>query len=63
MKALTVPDVQPIPEAEHAQVNIALQPSDMASIPGFGWVECQLPGKITCAEDMYENSNKIDIMG
>ncbi|MBS5136271.1 MAG: hypothetical protein KHZ05_12690 [Oscillospiraceae bacterium] len=32
-------------------------------VPGFGWIESQGPNQVTYAEDMYENGNKIGIMG
>ena len=31
--------------------------------PGFGWIGNQGPNQATYAEDMYENGNKIGIMG
>ena len=36
---------------------------NMVYVPGFGWIESQGPNKVTYAEDMYENGNKIGIMG
>ena len=38
-------------------------PDNMAYVPGFGWVESQGPNHAEYAEDMYENGNKIGIMG
>ena len=35
----------------------------MVYVPGFGWIESQGPNQATYAEDMYENGNKIGIMG
>ena len=35
----------------------------MVYVPGFGWIESQGPNHVEYAEDMYENSNKIGIMG
>ena len=32
-------------------------------VPGFGWLESQGPNHCEYAEDMYENGNKIGIMG
>jgi hypothetical protein len=32
-------------------------------LPSFGWVEYSGPSIVTYAEDMYENGNKIGIMG
>lgn len=37
--------------------------ADMVYVPGFGWIESQGPNQATYAEDMYENGNKIGIMG
>lgn len=39
------------------------QPGDMVYVPGFGWLESQGPNHVEYAEDMYENGNKIGIMG
>ena len=39
------------------------QRSDMVYVPGFGWLESQGPNHVEYAEDMYENGNKIGIMG
>ena len=36
---------------------------DMVYIPGFGWIESRGPNHVEYAEDMYENGNKIGIMG
>ena len=35
----------------------------MVYVPGFGWVESQGSNHVEYAEDMYENGNKIGIMG
>ena len=35
----------------------------MVYVPGFGWIESQGPNQVTYAADMYENGNKIGIMG
>ena len=37
--------------------------ADMVYVPGFGWIESQGPNQAEYAEDMYENGNKIGIMG
>ena len=37
--------------------------ADMVDVPGFGWIESQGPNQVEYAEDMYENGNKIGIMG
>ena len=36
---------------------------NMVYVPGFGWIESQGPKHMEYAEDMYENGNKIGIMG
>ena len=38
-------------------------PDNLVYVPGFGWVESQGPNHAEYAEDMYENGNKIGIMG
>ena len=38
-------------------------PDNMVYVPGFGWIESQGPNHVEYAEDMYENGNKIGIMG
>ena len=48
------PEPAPIPDSE---------PDNMVHVPGFGWIESQGPNHAEYAEDMYENSNKIGIMG
>lgn len=37
--------------------------ADMVYVPGFGWIENQGPNQVEYAKDMYENGNKIGIMG
>ena len=37
--------------------------ADMVYVPGFGWIESQGSSQVEYAEDMYENGNKIGIMG
>ena len=39
------------------------KPDNMVYVPGFGWIESQGPSHAEYAEDMYENGNKIGIMG
>ena len=45
------------------QPTIELQPGDEVYIPGFGWVPYEGPNHREYAADMYENGNKIGIMG
>lgn len=60
-------DPEPAPESTPEPVSaptvINPQPGDMVYVPGFGWLECQAPGEVTYAKDMYENGNKIGNMG
>ena len=49
------------PEVVPASPNTA--PDNMVYVPGFGWLESQGPNHVEYAEDMYENGNKIGIMG
>ena len=66
-KAQPTPEAEPAPESTPApnpvQTLIDPQPGDMVYVEGFGWLECQEPGEVTYAEDMYENGNKIGSMG
>lgn len=48
------PEPAPEPDSE---------PDNMVYVPGFGWIERQGPNHVEYAEDMYENGNKIGIMG
>ncbi len=41
----------------------SVQKGDMVYVPGFGWLESQGEGTVIYAEDMYENGNKVGIMG
>ena len=63
-----------LPEAEKpvqpAQSESAPEPiandnelADMVYVPGFGWIRSEGPNHVEYAEDMYENGNKIGIMG
>ena len=53
------PEPEPIPEPEVTDSSS----ENMVYVPGFGWIESQGPNQATYAEDMYENGNKIGIMG
>lgn len=67
------PEVQSTPEAEPAAESIpepsstqrptAQQSGEMVYVPGFGWIENQGPNHVEYAEDIYENGNKVGIMG
>ena len=51
------PESTPEPKANDNEL------ADMVYVPGFGWIENQGPNHVEYAEDMYENGNKIGIMG
>ena len=53
------PEPEPIPEPEVTDRSS----ENMVYVPGFGWIESRGPNQVTYAEDMYENGNKIGIMG
>lgn len=64
-----VPDVSndsaPEKFAEPPAVQTTIEPpsGDMVYVEGFGWIESQGPNHVEYADDMYENGNKIGIMG
>ena len=62
---IPAPEITPAPEStpEPTPTAIDSQPGDMVYVPGFGWLESQGPNHVDYAEDMYENGNKIGIMG
>ena len=62
-EAAPEPAPQPTPELPAAQGSAEPQPGDMVYVPGFGWIENQGPNHDDYAADMYENGNKIGIMG
>ena len=53
----------PPQEPEPAPASPDSSPYNMVYVPGFGWIESQGPNYVEYAEDMYENGNKIGIMG
>lgn len=55
-------DAEPRQEPEPAPAPDSA-PDNMVYVPGFGWIESQGPNHAEYAEDMYENGNKIGIMG
>ena len=67
------PNTRPTAESEHApeptsepapaQAVTDLQPGDMVYVEGFGWLEYQGPNRCEYGADIYENGNKIGIMG
>ena len=56
-------DATPPQEPEPALASPDSVPDNMVYVPGFGWIESQGPNHAEYAEDMYENGNKIGIMG
>ena len=56
-------DATPQQEPEPNQASPESEPANMVYVPGFGWIESQGPNHAEYAEDMYENGNKIGIMG
>lgn len=68
-----VPEVQPTPEPKTTlesaseptptQTVTEPQPSEMVYVPGFGWLESQGEGTVIHDDMMYENGNKVGIMG
>lgn len=68
-----VPEVQPTPEPRTthepapdpvpAQTVVVQQSGDMVYVPGFGWLESQGEGTVIHDDMMYENGNKVGIMG
>lgn len=61
MPAVETPQPEPAPPTP--QPTIELQPGDEVYIPGFGWVPYEGGNHREYAADMYENGNKIGIMG
>ena len=57
------PTVEPTPEPTPAQTAIDPQSGDMVYVPGFGWLESQGEGTVIHDDMMYENGNKVGIMG
>lgn len=57
------PPLKPVSEPTPAQTVVDPQPSDMVYVPGFGWLESQGEGTVIHDDMMYENGNKVGIMG
>ena len=51
------------PEPTPPQPPKELQPGDRVYVAGFGWIECEGPNHCEDGTDIYENGNKIGIMG
>ena len=52
-----------VPEHTPPQAPKELQPGDKVYVAGFGWVEYEGPNHCEDGADIYENGNKIGIMG
>lgn len=52
-----------VPESAPPQPSKELQPGDKVYVVGFGWVEYEGPNHCEDGTDIYENGNKIGIMG
>ncbi len=63
VQALSEQNVTPPQEPEPTPTSSDSAPDNMVYVPGFGWIESQGPNHCDYAEDMYENGNKIGIMG
>lgn len=71
----SAPEPVPVPEVPYglapeqaaepplAKTTIEPPSGDMVYVPGFGWIQSEGPNHVEYAEDMYENGNKIGIMG
>ena len=53
------------PSEKYAPTSVAeVQPqNDMVYVPGFGYLQSEGPGEWSVSEGMYENGNKVGIMG
>ena len=58
-----VQPAQPEPKTEPEPISNDNELADMVYVPGFGWIQSEGPNHVEYAEDMYENGNKIGIMG
>ena len=61
--SIPVQPTQPEPKSAPEPIDNDNELADMVYVPGFGWIESQGPNQVEYAEDMYENGNKIGIMG
>ena len=58
-----IPTKNSTPEPTPPQPPKELQPGDKVYVAGFGWVEYEGPNHCEDGTDIYENGNKIGIMG
>ena len=52
-----------VPESTPPQPSKEMHPGDKVYVAGFGWVEYEGPNHCEDGTDVYENGNKIGIMG
>ena len=60
---IPVQPTQPEPKSAPESIANDNELADMVYVPGFGWIRSEGPNHVEYAEDMYENGNKIGIMG
>lgn len=58
-----VQPTQPKPETLPEPMGNDCSSADMVYVPGSGWIHSEGTNHVEFAEDMYENGNKIGIMG
>ena len=58
-----MPGKNSVPEQTLSQPSKELQPGDKVYVADFGWVEYEGPNHCEDGTDIYENGNKIGIMG
>ena len=58
-----MPGKNSVPEQTLSQPSKELQPGDKVYVTGFGWVEYEGPNRCEDSTDIYENGNKIGVMG
>lgn len=58
-----MPAKNSVPEPTPPQASKELQPGDKVYVAGFGWLEYEGPNHCEDGTDIYENGNKIGIMG
>ena len=63
LSAEQMPAKNSVPEQTLSQPSKELQPGDKFYVAGFGWVEYEGPNRCEDGTDIYENGNKIGIMG
>ena len=63
LSAEQLPAKNSVPEQTLSQPSKELQPGDKVYVAGFGWVEYEGPNHCEDGTDIYENGNKIGIMG